>query len=841
MISLNVQNNKYTPGPLPEICAPRNDLLSLIDRAAEKGLVILSAPAGSGKTVSAQLWMRNSKRKIVWISLDAFDNTVSVFYRMFCSGILSAQPDNERMAAILQDPAFASSPVEHTIKLLSWFNMNNNKYVLALDDFHSITNYEILKSLPYIQRRMPHSFVTFIMSRNEPRKQLMEFMEIGQVAIICSEDMSFSRSEIKDYLRSHGHKGTTDEVEAAFNFTGGWAIGINAIACSNMPALQGFGGYDLNDYIERHMWDGWDESLRSFFTASAALDEMPVSLCEKITKRADAGKLLEHLMTLNNFVTRVEDDTYRYHHLFLDFLRTRQEYNNADKTKSWRYAAEHYSNEESHFIARKYAIESGYIKSILDVQYRFMRNSGHSIDEYVDIMQGFLFTSQMEKLCEECPVLCIPVAYAAFLIGDSRTFESNVDKVRQYLPLIVLKYSRFTHGAFSLVTLDYRTPFEKQISQAAMLPSIVFKDDEIRSATLSFQMPFLHRSCRDFYELTDKRMHSKFKKVYGKLLKKHYALATGAIITGVLLEQNNINAALNEALTVNSGMADWTVKEMRFAAYMHLAAVYLALDKKTLLNEVLIRTSEFVNSDAQFLNPNFLAFTTRIKLWDGNTDAAREWLDNYFVTEALVLMPYRIFQYFTTIRAYTVLGELDKAKNLAIRLRQMGKDFHRPQDSAEAGVLLAVILWADRRKNEAQEMMETVLQEMQPHSFIRMVADEGAAVMQVLKKVLGKTEHTDYQGMLDPVYVNSVYITAYAVSKQRKGIITETEKKPVRLSKQQKAIIRLLAQGHKRESIAEQTGISLNTVKYHSKLAYEKLGANNAAEAVMKARELGLI
>lgn len=41
--------------------------------------------------------------------------------------------------------------------------------------------------------------------------------------------------------------------------------------------------------------------------------------------------------------------------------------------------------------------------------------------------------------------------------------------------------------------------------------------------------------------------------------------------------------------------------------------------------------------------------------------------------------------------------------------------------------------------------------------------------------------------------------------------------------------------------IAEETGLSIPTIKSHTSLAYRKLGVTNAMDAVLKARELGLI
>jgi len=66
-------------------------------------------------------------------------------------------------------------------------------------------------------------------------------------------------------------------------------------------------------------------------------------------------------------------------------------------------------------------------------------------------------------------------------------------------------------------------------------------------------------------------------------------------------------------------------------------------------------------------------------------------------------------------------------------------------------------------------------------------------------------------------------------------------KKPVKLSNQQKMIVQLLSQGYKRKDIIAKTGLSLGTVKSYTRIAFEKLEADNAASAVMRARELGII
>ena len=71
--------DKQMPVSLPEICAPRPELLQTFDKAAKNQYIYVHAPAGYGKTISTLLWLKKSGRKVIWISLDPYDNTPVLF------------------------------------------------------------------------------------------------------------------------------------------------------------------------------------------------------------------------------------------------------------------------------------------------------------------------------------------------------------------------------------------------------------------------------------------------------------------------------------------------------------------------------------------------------------------------------------------------------------------------------------------------------------------------------------------------------------------------------------------------------------------------------------------
>lgn len=128
-------------------------------------------------------------------------------------------------------------------------------------------------------------------------------------------------------------------------------------------------------------------------------------------------------------------------------------------------------------------------------------------------------------------------------------------------------------------------------------------------------------------------------------------------------------------------------------------------------------------------------------------------------------------------------------------------------------------------------------------SFIRVIADEGASVMPILKKISLKVSRPGYAGSLTGNYLGAVMLAAHTISRERSGISLHlmARNMKTKLSGQQRHMVELLAQGYRPIQIAELTGLKMPTVKTHLSLAYEKLGVNNSLDAVVRARELGMI
>lgn len=840
-------NDKLVEAKLPQICVPRKRLSAIFDRESEKRVIFVTAPAGYGKTVSVRLWLSDSGRVVVWIGLDAYDNTPSIFYKLFCTAMMSAQPGNKMMAEIFASPSFASSPIEHTIRFLSEFKPDGKKYAVVLDDTHLVQNKELLKSGMLVRKRLPLSFLTLVLTRNEISGDYTSTMNEGDFAVISSGDLVFSPDEIRGFYTMHGRSITDDEVAEAYAVTGGWVIGVNALVLGGKPETKLNSKDILENYIKSRIWDNWDYSFKLFLLKTAVADELPTGLCDRLCE-CGSRETLENLCCLSPFVSRIADDTYSYHNLFLEFLRTQLQTGEypVDIKALNGIAAGYYAELGEYFTARAFAVRSGDPELLANVIHSLSQYRSASLGEFADYARTRRDEGETEKLCECAPFLYASLMWERYLLGDAAKMEYYMDKLYGFLPEIAGKYPREAENIMMRISLDYRVSTTR-FTEIFQVFSNGLSHEIPQNATLTHEMPFVHRSSRDFSELADKSVMEQFKASFAPLLKENFGIFAAAIESGILFEKNMLKEALAAALEANSLIRENSSisGELRFCAYIHLYAVYYTMNNPA-RNDVMKKLEQLAErEDSREIRQNFLAYKTRLRLFDGNKYAAKEWLENYFVTDTNNdsggLEFYKIYQHFTTARAYIVLGMANEASRFISGLRRLASDFRRPLDAAEAGVLQAVLEWAVGNKAEAQNTLETVLDGLQHGGFIRVVSAEGAAVLPVLRRLDAKVRKDGYSGPLQSQYTHQVMLAAYEQSKRRRGIAVHIKSGAAKLSKRQKLIISLLADGCKYTEITEATGLSIHTVKSHVQAAYTKLCVNNSLDAVAKARELGFI
>ena len=840
-------NKKFTPATLPEVYAPRQTLLSAYHKAAAQQFVFVSAPAGSGKTISALLWLEATGRKSVWIGLDEYDNAPAVFYKQLATGLFSLQPNNEAMLKTLNSAGFSATPVEHTIRLIAEMHTADTMCAIVLDDAHLVTNGEIIKSLPTVLERLPGTFVTLLLSRDDMPTAFQSV--ISEECLITAELLRFRPDEIRLYFQSLGRFLTTEETQFAFLSTEGSAIGVNAVAMSGYIEFGKSTG-SFAQYFEDNIWNTWDERTREFCLKTSVLDEFTPDFARCLTGYDDADETMARLSRSNAFLSHLREDVYRFHHMFQDFLRDKALRSGVDVSALYKAAAEYYRDNGDYSMALRFWIDSGDYSGADKFLLLFMFQNHHGdIAEYVKFLQMYFIRDFPEKAFRDFPALHVCCAWYYYMTSRFKEYEKHADEGYRHIAGIALYDPRFVEFAMLMYSVDHRSTMLEKLSRFGVFGKLVTRftgNGIIRNiASSTHNLPYPHKSSFDYCEIcsSQKNLDKLRKSFFMTLLGDQGEFIISLGLAGTRYEQNDLEGALSEIRLLRESETERNSIELRVGVSFTHHSILQGLGLKEAADAAMLELAELINTTAPYFLPNFEAYKAKFALQDCDKTAARAWLDNYYVLEVNHIELYLVFQHFTTVRAHIVLGDYDSARKYAVMLREFGQNLNRICDFGEASVLLSALEWAAGNKRVAMAALEEALEKLQKYSLSRTVIDEGAAILPVLRRVALKTGKQGYTGNLRHEFVNECLILAHSHAKSKKGITSGfvRQQKPVKLSRQQTLILKFLSGGYTNAMIVAETGLKITTIKTHTALAYQKLEVNNAVDAVLKARELRLL
>src|SRR5262245_19517710 len=125
----------YIPLPRPK-AVPRSRLIEQLNEGLHRKLILVSAPAGFGKTSLISAWIASIQKPAAWLSLDDCDSDLSRFLSYL---IAASQTIAPTLGAGLV-PALQSPPPPSTAAILTTL-LNEiatfpNHFLLVLDDYH---------------------------------------------------------------------------------------------------------------------------------------------------------------------------------------------------------------------------------------------------------------------------------------------------------------------------------------------------------------------------------------------------------------------------------------------------------------------------------------------------------------------------------------------------------------------------------------------------------------------------------------------------------------------------------------------------------------------------------
>jgi LuxR family maltose regulon positive regulatory protein len=312
-------NGKSPPAPVtairhvvPELPTPfveRERLLSQLDAVAVDPVVLISAPAGWGKTTLLASWSRTGRAP----------GPVVYFRASPGDGVEAWDALTRGLADV--DPSTGSSIVPTDLPL-----------VLVLDDLHEVTSEAALERVEQLLQRAGDSLRVVLLTRGEPRLPLYRWRLSGRLAEIQASWLSFTLDDIRELLRARGIALAPGSLRRFHALTEGWpaALTLAASSMAGRPEPErvidelGMSNHDLAEYIRREVLQRLPYDLREVLLRTSILDRVCPALIEVLTWRRDGMRILADLDRKGALVRHCggAQHWYRYHELLRLLLYT---------------------------------------------------------------------------------------------------------------------------------------------------------------------------------------------------------------------------------------------------------------------------------------------------------------------------------------------------------------------------------------------------------------------------------------------------------------------------------------------------------------------------------------
>lgn len=839
-----IEQGEFRPPKIDGRQVFRQRIASAMDEAKDKRghWVYVSAPGGFGKTVAVSQWLIPQKNKLAWITLNERDNDHGTFVRRFLGAVGFAQRANKKLNREVNrtSPPF----IEHLFRSLSLLLDNEKNYVVVLDDFHHITNREILDVFPVLMRVLPRGITLCFIGRGLPNDVFLDDIIKDNITVISAKELAFDEFELSSLLSQSGVKQDPHEVMSR---TGGWPIAVRALTMKSLDFADLRIGSIQEDmlfrYLDLHVWQRWGEETQEFFIEVSLVPELDERICRYITGAENSSELLEDFYCRGSFMNAIGRGRYRLHDLFRDFLveKLNSTKTTDDVKKLQKKTADFFYQEGDYRSATALYIKCGDLQGISYCSAAF---TGYdptvSIEARIDFFKKNIMDNPYVPIDKNLH-LSAQSAFIRYAEGDPEGFITSMDKLYRALDLI--DDPKLKALVYILRCLDFRIPLEdyaKQLidSRANNIP----ESGRMRTGTFTAAMPILHRSLRERSELaasTDglSKNVERLIMALSPLFGYEHETMLHCQMAGILYEQNRLNEAYSSALDGHRSAVKRDCRpELSFCARMILIAILKAMgrrDEAKILGSEVERWIEEEN--LLFLIPNFRAWQFRERMDGGDIDAGREWLRSYSIPLMGKLPLYKMYQHFTTLRALIATGSSGLAVMFGDKVLQLGRDFRRPSDVVESSILLSVANWNLGDREKSLYHLGEALVEAEGYLYYTMFLEHGDLLRPVVESYLRISKQTGIE--LSP-FAMTVAVT---VMERSIGKEENVSPEPVTLTDKEVLTLRLLSQNLSYKRIAQELDVSHSTAKYHVLKLYRSLGVTCGSEALVKARQMGYI
>ncbi len=593
-------------------------------------------------------------------------------------------------------------------------------------------------------------------------------------------------------------------------------------------------------YLEYVIMPDWPRALLDFMMQMSVVDEFNAELAEFVTGNPYVSQIINEAFETGNFIYH-DGEYYHIRPIVLDFLRKKaDEFFGTLNMNDYAYnAGLYYELHDDIPRALRLYEKSGKIGRIHELLVRNSRRNP-SNSYYYDLRKYYLKLPKTEIIGD--PIMMSGMSMMYSLLMETENSEYWYGQLQSYSETSSGIRKREAIGR--LLYLDIALPHRGSASTAGILVKIpsYMVDQGIRLPEFSItsNMPSVMNSGKDFCEWS--KSDTEIFKNSGYLLQEilgRYGKGIASISLGESYYEKGESSRLTMPL-INQGILEAEhggVMESVFSGIGIMCRIHLSDgDLKTAEQLAESFEARCREQGEPALIPNVRAMRLRIALYNGNQAAITRWLKEapdetheFFIMER--------YRYLTKIRTYLTANELTSARSLLDKLSYYAEKYDRHYLTMELGLLRAIVQYRSGSKSFKNTLIGA-LAKICTYKFTRLISREGIAVYPLLKAIREQAIHT---AGIDPDWFRRVYLETEEMAIHYPLYLKPQNTGLLNFSEHAITVLKLQAEGLTLQQIADREHMKLETVRYHAKTNYKKLNVNGKADAVLSARNLGLI
>lgn len=327
--------------PLPEGHVLRGRLCQRLQAGLSGRLLLVSAPAGFGKSCLAIEFCEQlpGHWRSLWLGLSPRDAEPGRFLERLLEGLQGLCPALGGQAMGLlkmrqrHQPFAYEQWLDGLLDELAQHMDSASPVLLVLDDYHLVQGPVLDRCLQFLLDHLPSGLALLVTSRQRPDWHLARLRLSRQLAELSEQDLRLTPDEA---LAVIGRQPTGLRGQALDNLiqrSDGWVAGLRfwqlAVNESGLEqalpqALHGAEGL-IRDYLLEEVIELLPGEIQAFLYDTASQERFCSDLCDALRERQDSEAILRYLRAHQVFLVPLDEHGrwFRYHHLFSDLLRSR--------------------------------------------------------------------------------------------------------------------------------------------------------------------------------------------------------------------------------------------------------------------------------------------------------------------------------------------------------------------------------------------------------------------------------------------------------------------------------------------------------------------------------------